>query len=312
MADSIVTVTMNPAVDLSSEVDFVVPDAKLRCREPRFDAGGGGVNISRAIKNLGGESLAIFPAGGASGELLAQLLVAERVPFRSIPIRRATRENFNVTEKTTGRQYRFCMPGPRLEPEEWRECLTAIEEVEPFPSYVAASGSLPPGVPIDFYARLAVLCRKRASRLLLDTAGEPLRLALEERVYIVKPSLAEFEELAGVAHCDERDLPQLAARIGAGKKCDVIVLSLGSRGAFWMSADGRGRLASPAVAVKSGVGAGDSMVAAIALSLSRGRPVHEAIRFGVAAGAAAVLNEGTMLCRREDVERLESQILASP
>jgi 6-phosphofructokinase 2 len=303
---------MNPALDASTEVDYVVPDGKLRCRDPRFDPGGGGINVSRAIKNLGGESLAILLAGGPSGELLTQLLEAERVSFRAIPIRRATRENFNVTEKTTGRQYRFCMPGPRVEPEEWRECLSTLEEVEPFPRYVVASGSLPPGVPADFYARLATLCRKHVSRLLLDTAGEPLRLALEEKVFLVKPSLAEFEELAGVRHCEEPDLPQLASRIRLGGKCEVVVLSLGSRGAFWMSEEGRGRLASPAVAVRSGVGAGDSMVAAIALMLSRGRPVPEAIRYGVAAGAAAVLNEGTMLCRREDVERLQAQVLASP
>jgi 6-phosphofructokinase 2 len=187
-----------------------------------------------------------------------------------------------------------------------------VDALEPAPRFLVASGSLPPGVPTDFYARLALRLKPRGVRLVLDASGEPLRHAIKAGVHLLKPSLREFEELTGEGGCEESRLPILGGRLLEQGGCGILILSLGARGVFWMSATERGRLAAPAVPVRSSVGAGDSMVAGVVLSLVRGRPLTEAIAYGVAAGAASVMNPGTELCRAADVERLYGEIVRAP
>ncbi len=309
---AIVTLTMNPAIDVSASVDYVTPDHKLRCETPTYEPGGGGINVARAIRTLGGEVLALFPAGGPAGALLSSLLDAEGVRHRTVPIAGWTRENMNVTERVTRRQFRFVMPGPTLDEPEWQSVLDQLGALDPAPRYLVVSGSLSPGVPADFYARLARIVRPRGVALVLDASGEPLRRAVAEGVDVLKPSLREFEELTGEEGVEEARLPVLARRLIDDRRCAILILSLGARGVFWMSASERGRLVAPAVPVRSTVGAGDSMVAGIVLSLSRQHTLGEAIRFGVAAGAASVMNPGTQLCRAEDVERLYAEVGVAP
>lgn len=303
---------MNPAIDVSASVPYVIPGEKLRCGPPKYEPGGGGINVARAIQRLGGESLALFPAGGPAGLLLCSLLDAERVRHRTAPTEAWTRENLNVSEDVTRRQFRFVMPGPTLAEREWQSILELLTGLDPRPEYLVASGSLPPGVPVDFYARVARLADSAGIKLILDASGEPLRRALGPGVYVLKPSLHEFEELTGETNCEESHLPILARKLIDSRQCAILVVSLGARGVFWMSALDRGRLAAPTVPVRSSVGAGDSMVAGIVLSLARGRPLGDAVRFGVAAGAASVMNPGTELCRAGDVERLYGQVQAAP
>jgi 6-phosphofructokinase 2 len=291
----------------------VLPDQKLRCERPRYEPGGGGINVARAVCRLGGDALAWFPAAGPAGELVQELLRGEGVPQAVLTTRAWTRENLNVTEETSGRQFRLCMPGGALDEAEWRPFLSDDVIPHPAPAFVVASGSLPPGVPVDFYARLAIRERERGRRLVLDTSGEPLARAVEAGVYLLKPSLREFRALTGGEGADEAALVELAVDAVTRRRwCDVLVVSLGAAGALWVSADGGARLAAPAVPVQSTVGAGDSMVAAIVHALASGRAIGDAVRVGVAAGAAAVLNPGTELCHRADVERLEAQVAVTP
>ena len=309
-APAIVTLTMNPAIDVSTSVDYVIPDEKLRCGAPTYEAGGGGINVARATRRLGGDALALFPAGGPAGLLLGSLLAAEGVPHRAIPIAAWTRENLNATETVTNRQFRFLMPGPVLAEGEWQAMLAALAALEPCPRFLVVSGSLPPGAPVDFYARVAEGARRSGMKMVLDASGEPLRRAVRAGVYMLKPSLHEFEELTGERGADESRLPLLGRRLVEDKCCEVLVLSLGARGVLWMSQTERGRLGTPAVPVKSSVGAGDSMVAGIVLALSRGQALRDAVAFGVAAGAASVMNPGTELCHPDDVRRLYTEITA--
>ena len=309
---SIVTLTMNPAVDESTSVPYVLPDRKLRCQAPTYEPGGGGINVARAIRKLGGDALACFPVAGPAGELLKRLLDAEGLRCTPMPVNGWTRENLNVLEEVSGRQFRFCMPGAALGDDEWPIFLDWVRRLRPAPDFLVASGSLPPGVPVDFYARLAAVGRQIGSRVVLDTSGAPLAHAVEEGVYLLKPSLQEFQSLMGEPEGDESHLASRAATVVKRGWCEILVLSLGAGGALWVTASERERLASPAVRVKSSVGAGDSMVGGVVLSLARGRAISEAVRFGVAAGAAAVMNPGTALCRREDVERLYPQVMTSP
>jgi len=310
-APSIVTLTMNPAIDLSAAVDRVVADRKLRCGEPVREAGGGGINVARAVRRLGGEALALFPAGGPAGDLLKELLFGEGVPFVAIRSGGWTRENLNVSERETGKQFRFVLPGPSLEAAEWERCLESLSELDPFPRLLVVSGSLPPGVPLDFYARVARLVRSAGARMILDTSGKPLREAARQGVFLLKPSLREFEELTRSSLAAREAMVDRARELIRDGRCQVLVLSLGAEGVLWVSAGEAEWMRAPAVTVASSVGAGDSLVAGIVLGLSQGRPVREAVRLGLAAATASVMTPGTGLCRREDVDRLARTIRSS-
>lgn len=305
----IVTLTMNPAIDESTSVDHVVSDRKLRCRAARYEPGGGGINVSRAIRRLGGDSLAIYPAGGPAGTLLYSLLERESVDQMPIAIEAWTRENLSVGEEATGRQFRFVFPGPVLSSEDWGRCLKEIESLQPAPSFVVASGSLPPGVPDDFYARIARYARRARTRLVLDASGAALARALEEGVFLVKPSLREFQTLTGLTDAEESHLRWEAAKLIAAGRCEALVLSLGNAGILLVTQRDAERIFPPTVPVQSSVGAGDTLLGGIVLRLTMGRPLAEAARFGVAAAAATVMRPGTELCRCEDAERLYEQMV---
>ena len=307
----VVTVTMNPAIDVSTEVPHVLAERKLRCAGPCYEPGGGGINVARAMRRLGGDALAFFPAGGPPGQRLEKLLADEGVRRTVFPIGGWTRENLNVFETGSGRQFRFVLPGPHLSEYEWTGCFGALEALRSFPEFVVASGSLPPGVPEDFYARLARLARDRGARLVIDASGPPLARALAEGVFLWKPSLREFREWTGESSLEEAAWRRRAEQIVADGFCEVLVLSLGADGALWVANGGFERLMAPSVAALSTVGAGDSLVAGIVFALASGRPIGEAVRFGIAAAAAATLNPGTGLCRREDAERLASSVTSA-
>jgi 6-phosphofructokinase 2 len=306
--ETILTITMNPALDLGATVENVYPDHKLRCGQDRCDPGGGGINVSRAIRRLGGESLALYCCGGQSGQILRGLLDEAGLSHRAIPVEGSTRQNVNILERATNQQYRFVMPGPRLEHEEWRKALEAVAGMSPAPRLVVASGSLPPGVPEDFYALLARVVRDQGGRMILDTSGSALVPAIREGVFLVKPSLRELRVFAMGRVEHEPDQARAARMIVESGRCEAVVVSLGAAGALFATAAGCERLHAPSVTVRSRIGAGDSMVAGIALSLARGEALRDAVRHGVAAGTAAVMNPGTELCHIEDVERLLAQM----
>lgn|SRR5690554_229969 len=305
----IITLTMNPVVDISSSVSHVIVERKLRCDTPIYEPGGGGINVARAIRKLGGEAAAVYPAGGLTGELLRGLLDKEGLQHHCIPITGMTRESFTVLETATGQQYRFGMPGPTIKEEECQKCLDVLEEKASTAEYIVASGSLPPGVGEDFFVRVAHIAAKSGARLVVDTSGEALRRAMEVGTFLLKPNLRELSELAGEEIQDETRQEEVAMGIIKTGKCRAVVASLGAAGVLLATKEGVERIRSPLVPIVSKVGAGDSTVAGTVLSLARKRPLKEAVRFGVAAGAAAVMTPGSELCRREDVERLYRQIV---
>lgn len=308
----IATLTLNPAVDKSSRIERVVPDRKLRCEKPRFEPGGGGLNVSRAVKKLGGESTAVYTVGGPPGDLLRHLLEKEGLRCRAVETAEWTRQNLMVVESSTGNQFRFGMPGPHLEEAEWRRCLDVLADMEPAPEYLIASGSLPPGVPRDFYARVARIGRENDVRVIVDTSGAPLSAALEEGVYLVKPNMNELADIAGCEIGDEAHQEECTREIVDRGRSEVVMLTLGSAGALLAWNNNLQRLRAPSVNIQSKVGAGDSTVAGLVLGLSRGLDLLEAARFGIAAGAAAVMTPGSELCRREDAERLYRKISSEP
>ncbi len=307
---SIVTLTVNPALDISASVSRVVPDRKLRCGTPVYEPGGGGINVSRVIARLGGRSLALCTGGGYTGHFFQELLGREGVPHRTVPIEEPTRESFMIFEESTGQQYRFGMPGPTIREEEWGRLIDALFALDPRPDYLVGSGALAPGVPEDFYARLARAGKRLNARVVVDTSGKALCQAVREPVYLIKPNYRELIDLVGREPRDETEQETLALSLVREGGCEVVLLSLGAAGVLLATREGTERLRAPVVPVRSKVGAGDSTVAGVVLSLAQGRPIRDAVLFGLAAGAAAVMTPGSELCRRDDVERLHRCILS--
>jgi len=305
---NIMTITMNPCIDKSTSVDNVVAERKLRCSRPRYEPGGGGINVARAMHRLGEDSKALYLAGGSVGDMLKQLLDKEQIRHEPFEIGAIARESLVVYEESSEQQYRFGMPGPEVKEEEWQDFMDRLDEIAPKPDFIIGSGSLPPGVPEDFYARVSKWGKHHGAKTIVDTPGEPLSLACKEGVFLVKPNLRELEILAGKSIESEQEQENLARRLVDECGAEVVVVSLGAAGALFAWKEGVDRVRAPTVPIKSKVGAGDSMVGGIMTALKRGWEIPDAVRFGVAAGAAAVMTEGTELCRREDTERLYERI----
>ncbi|TPE43197.1 1-phosphofructokinase family hexose kinase [Pontibacter mangrovi] len=302
----IITITLNPALDKSTHVAQVMPEKKLRCTEPIFEPGGGGINVSRALRKLGSKSCAWILVGGPAGERICSMLQQEGVDFREMKTKNWTRENLMVKEDNSGNQFRFGMPGPEIYEEEWRRCLEDLEKLpaEKVPKYVVASGSLPPGVPDDFYAQLAAIAVRKNFRLIVDTSGPALLKAAGKGVFLLKPNVGELAALAGKEKISAMEQEEIAQQVLREGKCQVLVVSLGPRGAMLASKEGTVYITPPTVPQQSAVGAGDSMVAGMVVSLMRGDSLEQMARYGVAAGTAATMTPGSELCRKEDTEKI--------
>ena len=272
MMTDIITITFNPCIDKSTSVPVLKPDSKLSCTPPVFEPGGGGINVARAIKKLGGKAMAVYPSGGYSGKFLNILLAQENIPELNIETKQHTRENMIVLDKATNQQYRFGMPGQYLSKDEWQQCLQTIEE--------------------------------NHSEFIVDSSGEALRLALEGGVYLIKPNLGELSILSGKEIIETNDIAPLAKDLIGKGNCEIVVVSMGALGAMLISRESIYKVDAPIVKGETTVGAGDSMVAGIVLCMSQGKNLLEALQYGVACGTAATLNAGTALCDNADVDRL--------
>ena len=304
----IVTLTVNPSIDVATSVERVAPFHKLRCGAERRDPGGGGINVARVMKRLGADVVAMYPTGGAIGQLLRRLVDQEGLPGLTIPTSGETREDFTVVDETTGKPYRFVLPGPLLSESEWRACLDAFTSLDQRVRFVVASGSLPPGVPQDFYSRIAKIAKQAGKKAIIDTSGPPLKAALQAGVYLIKPSLREFKLLMGESLESQADRIKACHSLIDSGQVEIVTLTLGEQGALLVTRDQVLRARALPIKLVSVVGAGDSFLGAMVWSLACGHPIETAFRYGVAAGSAALLMPGTELCRREDVERLVNDV----
>ena len=300
---TIVTLTMNPALDISTNAGEVRPTDKIRCGAARYDAGGGGVNVAKIAHVLGASVTAVYPAGGPTGDVLTDLLVQDGVPTHPIKITAATRESFTVNEISTGVQYRFVLPGPNLSFVEQQQCLGELRHAAASARFVVASGSLPPSAPVNLYQQVALICRDLGVPLILDTSGGGLK-HITSGVHLLKASVRELRECVGRELVTESEQLAAAHEIIECGRAKAVVVSLGSEGALLATAEGSLRFPAIPMRALSGVGAGDAMVAAITVGLSRDWSLSKAVRYGIAAGAAMLMTPGTQPCTRADAERL--------
>ncbi len=298
----IVTITVNSALDKSTRFKGLVPEQKIRCEEPRFDAGGGGINVSKAISRLGGTSLAVFTSGGPTGKMLEELVVKESIDYEAVTVRSWTRESFVAVDDNTNSQYRFGFTGGKISDEESNKILETIAALKP--KFLVASGSLNEGLSDDFYSKIAEIAKKSSAKLIVDTSGEALKKALEVGVCMIKPNVGELAKLIGVERLELEEVNEAAKQIIAKGGAEIVVVSLGPQGAVLVTKDIYEFVPAPNVAKKSTVGAGDSMVGGMVWALSQNKSLKEVIRWGVACGTAATMNEGTQLFKAEDVIQL--------
>ncbi|MHA6281020.1 1-phosphofructokinase family hexose kinase [Salinimicrobium sp. CAU 1759] len=304
----IITLTVNPALDIYSKTLKIEPDEKLRCREPLIDPGGGGVNVSRVIKRLGGESTAVYTKGGHTGKLFADLLDREGVEQDPVHVSNDLRQNFAITETSTGKLYRFGFPGAELKDQEYEALLEKVDKCKAG-SFLVASGSLPPGAPADFYARAAARAKKCGLKFILDTSGRSYKGVLEAGAFLLKPNRNELEDLSGEAAETLEQQKKVLLKILKKYKVENIVLSLGSKGALLATGGKVKHFAAPQVEHVSSIGAGDSMVAGMVYSLSTGQAIEKAVLYGLACGSATIKSPGTELLQAKDVKLLYEQML---
>ena len=304
----ILSLTMNPALDIYSRVEKIKPTQKMRCEKSSIDPGGGGINVSRVIKRLGGESTAIFTCGGYTGNIFKNLLAAEGIKQDPLKIQNSIRENFAVTELSSGKLFRFGFSGPLLQEPEIEKILQKISDYKKA-DFLVASGSLPPGVPMDFYARVAGVAKKNEMKFVLDTSGKAYEGILTEGAYLLKPNQNELEDLLGGQKANNRkEQKEMLLEVVNNYPVEILILSLGGEGALVATKTEVKHYPAPSVKQISSIGAGDSMVAGIVHQLFNGVDLQQAVLFGLACGSATLCSPGTELLQKKDVEKLYHQL----
>jgi 6-phosphofructokinase 2 len=309
--ERVLTVTLNPAIDVSLRVGRLVPVRKMRADQVRRTPGGGGVNVARALARLGAPVTALVGTGGTQGDRLCRMLAGEGVDCRTAPVAGETRESINVIEAASGLEYRFVLPGPA-----WTEGDAAAVEAQAVSAATGAtvvlSGSLPPGLSPGFYGRLSRALRGKARRIVLDASGEALRLGVAG-VDLVKPSLEELTDLAGEPLATLADRRDACRALVSRRSVGAVALSMGAQGAMLVTADKA--LLAPALPLPSAgaVGAGDTFLAALVWAQEQGMPPAQALACAIAGPAAALLDRaGTPDANRAALMALAATVAVEP
>ena len=298
---NIVTVTINPALDKSAKIDQLIPEQKLKCHAIEFQAGGGGVNISRVLHTLGVKNNCAFTCGGDTGKTLKSLLQDEKLDITPIPVEAWTRENLAIVDAKTHLQYRFGMPGHGLSTNETKTIKTAINKLVKDNSMLIISGSIPESMSPEFYIELIDSLTAKNVKLIVDTSGEALKASLKKPVFLMKPNQGELAQLAGKDFLTKTEQEAFAMKLINNKHAQYIVVSLGARGAFIASEKGIFYQNTPSVKVKSTIGAGDSMVAGLVYAIEQGMSSKDILKWGVICGVATTMTGGTNLASKENL-----------
>lgn len=305
--NAIATLTLNPTIDVTYEVDRLFHTEKMRAPSMSCDPGGGGINVARVFVRLGGQARCYYLSGGATGLTFDGLVDLHQLVRTRIAIEGQTRIATAMFDRQSGKEYRVIPPGPLIGLHEWQECLGKLDGFKG--DYLVSSGSLAPGIPEDFYARVAAMLIPKGIRMVLDSSGAGLRGGLAGGgIYLVKPSLGELRHLVRAPLESDEEIAAAAMAIVEQGQAENVAVTMGHRGALLARAEGVLRLPAVAIEAKSAVGAGDSFLSAMVFALAMGEHIEEAFRFGIAAGAAAVLTPGTALAHPEDIARLRRLI----
>ena len=307
----IITLTVNPAIDLTVALDEFVPGDANRIQSSRTDPGGKGINVSRALLELGTESMAMGFISGARGRFIEQSLRDSGIYTDFLHTAGQTRTNITILDRKHNTTTTLNERGPQMTPQHINSLMLRLKKQLHDGDWLVIGGSIPPGVSPDFYGQVIRLANKMGVRCILDADGEPFQRALEARPYLVKPNREEVSRILGKMPKSPESLMDAAEQIHA-LGVEVVILSQGVDGAIMVTDQGAWRAYPPQVTAVSSVGSGDAMVAALVQTLSQGRPLVQALRLGTAAGASAALTPGTLPCRQADVLRLLPRVQVHP
>ena len=307
----IFTVTLNTSVDHALFLEELRLGDTNRVTRTETDAGGKGVNLARVAAEMGASAVATGFAGGGPGAFIRHVLETQGVQHEFVETAGETRTNFSVEDATGAPPTTFNARGPQIAPGElealWLKCRTLASGAR----WVAMGGSIPPGVPEDIYRGLTTVFREESCRVVVDSDGEPMRMALEARPCLCKPNAREASRLLGWPVVSVEDAIPAAREIremqGGGDAMTIV--SMGADGAVLASAEGVLVGISPKVETRSSIGSGDSLLGAFLWALEDGRPLEEAFRWGLAAGAATATTNGAEIARRPAVEALFPQAI---
>ncbi len=303
----IYTVTLNPAVDKTIYVDNFTLDAVNRVSSIRQDAGGKGINVSKTIQQLGGTSTAVAFLGGASGSFITSALDEMDIPVRAFAAEGDTRTNTKVVDLVSHTYTDINEPGAAVTKAMLDDALAILAlEINPG-DIVVLSGSLPAGAPTKTYATWTRACRKAGARVFLDADGEALVEGLAAKPSLIKPNEVELGRMLGRELADDDSIIAAAQEL-VDDGIEQVMVSMGGAGAIFVTDKGAYRLHQPAVEVISTVGAGDSVVAALAYAADQNLPLEQAARLSMAVGAATVMQPGTEPAKRDDIDRLLEQV----
>jgi len=303
----IATVTLNPALDKSVYIGSLRPNDANRITKIEVDAGGKGINASRVLNELGGETIALGFLGGRTGRFIEHVLNTEGIPTDFVHIEKETRTNICVQEASGAPPTMLNEPGPPITEDEFDELFVKARKAAHGSSMVIFGGSVPPGAPTDVYRRLVTIVREAGARAILDSDGEPMRLGIEAAPFMIKPNRDEVQRLIGVEVTSADDAAR-ALKSLRELGIQLVVISMGADGAVAGSDEGIWHAAPPRVKPVSTIGSGDSMVAGIAHILSHGGSLEEALRWGSAAGAATAMTNGAEICKRRQVLELLDKV----
>lgn len=303
----ILTITLNPSVDKNASVEGIEPEKKLRCTIPKYEPGGGGINVSRALKRLGTKAETFFISGGRTGDLLENLIKKEDIKIHPFKVSNETRKNFIIQDSTNGKQFRFGFPGETISEEDQKNILKSFDNISP--KWVVISGSLPQYVSSDFLIEIIRKFKNKNSKIIVDTSGEALMKTVEEGVFFIKPNIGELATLTNQKELDENSIQNSAREIIKNGKAEIVVVSMGGKGAFLFSETEKIFVNAPKVEVKSTVGAGDSMVAGMVSALSNNKNLTEILKLGIACGSATTMVDGTGLFNKSDVDHLLENLI---
>lgn len=300
----VVTLTINPALDKSAKVAEMTPFDKLECSDITYHPGGGGVNISRVLHRLAIDSHCLFPYGGKTGEHLKDLLKAQHINVFATPISIWTRENFAVFDEKTGLQFRFGMPTTPFNEVEMESVEKLINEQVENNDIFVISGSLPVGLPTDYYSKLIQNLTAKGVKVIVDTSGPVFNEVLKNELFLIKPNQKELARLAGVEAQTKEEQEAFALKMVVEQIAQYVVVSLGKDGAFIAHKNGIDYVSAPVISVKSTIGAGDSMVAGLIYAITQNETPKNMLRWGVACGVSATLSEGSDLAHKINIDKI--------
>ncbi len=304
----IVTITLNPSIDISVIVPQLIPTEKLRCESYEKEVGGGGINVAKGLHRLGMKTKALFFSGGHNGKFIESRLKEEGLVIKPIHLRPETRENITVTDLKDGKEYRLVNKGAGIKKTHELHLLTALNSLRPRPGHLVLSGSHPPGLSDQFAGKLAAWCSRNNCKLVLDLPGEALAKCFGYRPFLIKPSLKEVGQVIGNPGLTKSQSVQVAKEWVSKGFAENIVISMGAEGAIICNGMETYRIKPPPVVTMSTVGAGDSMVAGVLFKLAQQAELLDALRMGIACGTAATLHKGTKLFDPRQATKLYQQL----